>query len=327
LGFSTYANYWIKKFIRLYLEELIGVMPRTGDMGIEEQGEWECGPWVVDKPRRSVIDLLNAALSQQRVYRGKAAGGMAMFDGPITIPGPNKNDKEIETVGTNGQTNPERLDYLQRRVGLKDFPWNDMLYSEPLRPLTLARFKQVMETRRRFGIRRKPRTPSRIPSFHLPGHAGGKASDEPAGHESTYELDDSLALPPERVPYDHTGPHALQGVTTAEICYLDEQCGSFNSQENFGAKKVHKLAFRHVDYRGRLLDVPIRIGHRLWRKPTCEEVIWYAALAALTETGNERENEFRITAGTCRARGGDCTLAHDKSQRVFAAGFTGEAGA
>jgi hypothetical protein len=80
-----------------------------------------------------------------------------MFDGPITIPGPNFGDKEIEVVGTDGQTNPERLDYLQRRVGKKDFPWADMgtLYSEPLRPnVTPARFEQVMETRRCFGIGR-----------------------------------------------------------------------------------------------------------------------------------------------------------------------------
>jgi hypothetical protein len=126
LAFSTYANYWIKKFVRLYLEELIGVVPRTGDMGIEEQGVGPCGRWVVDKPRRSVMDLLNAALEQRRLYRGKAAGGMAMFDGPITIPGPNFGDKEIEVVGTDGQTNPERLDYLQRRVGKKDYPWIDV---------------------------------------------------------------------------------------------------------------------------------------------------------------------------------------------------------
>jgi hypothetical protein len=325
------------------------------------------------------MDLLDAALEQRPVYRGKAAGGMALFDGPITIPGPNPGDKEIEVVGTDGQTNPERLDYLQRRVGNKDFPWNDMgsLYSELLRlNVTPARFEQVMQARRHFGIRQEPR----MPSLHIPGHPGGRASDEPA----SYEL--------ERPEFIDPGPN----IVPAEICYLDKRCGSYNSwdfgkvtgwkpkpltsyvskswypfdksrflvqpppprrfPEGYGSRmdylfRAPEQEFERFEIR-RWLPPETRLpegdpekvrrntphcaaavewlrrhGRKLWRKPTCEEHIWYAALAALTETGNEREAEFRITAGTCRARGGDCTQAHDKSQRVFAAGFTGEAGA
>ena len=144
-AFSTYANHWVKKLIRLYLEEIISNVPRTGDMGIEEQGVWECGPWVVYAPRRSVMDIVDAALERRRLYRGKASGGMAMFD-RLTIAGPNRGDREIEIVGTDGQTNPERLDYLQRPVGKKDYPWVDIgTYF--------------------------------VPRLELPGHAGGKASD------------------------------------------------------------------------------------------------------------------------------------------------------
>jgi hypothetical protein len=190
-------------------------------------------------------------------------------------------------------------------------------------------------------------------------------------------------------------------VIPAEISYLDKRCGSFNSHDNI-AGRVQRLACRHIDHRGILLDAPKRIRtglitlitgkaqrpkpltphvskswypfdkspfllqeppprrfpegydsrndyllrsperefehfevrrwlptpkQREWRKPSCEECIWYAALAALTETGNEWQNEFRITAGACRTRGGDRTQAHDEPQRVFATGSAREAGA
>jgi hypothetical protein len=125
-AFSTYANPWIKKFIRLYLEELVSVGPR----------------------KRPVMDIFDAAIAQRRLYRGKAAGGPAIFDASITIPGPEPNDKEIETVGGDGPTNNPGLDYLQRRVSFSRYPWNDM------------------------GSRSVPR-------FALPGHSGGRASALP----------------------------------------------------------------------------------------------------------------------------------------------------
>jgi hypothetical protein len=93
-AFSTYANPWIKKFIRLYLEESISVVPRTGDMGDDE-------------PRPSVMDLVNAALGRRRLQRGKAAGGMAMFDGGLE-----PDDEEDEGEEPKSST---RLDYLQRQ--------------------------------------------------------------------------------------------------------------------------------------------------------------------------------------------------------------------
>ena len=63
-SFDTYARYWVDKYCRLYLDEIIGSVPRTGHMGIEEEGiNAEGEPWVVYKPRRSVMDLFNAALA------------------------------------------------------------------------------------------------------------------------------------------------------------------------------------------------------------------------------------------------------------------------
>jgi len=124
-------------------------------------------------PRVSVMDRVDAALDRRRLYRGKAAGGMAIFDQSITIPGPNPGDKEIETVGTDGQTLNPGFDYLQRRVSFNVYPWIDM------------------------GAYNTPR-------FALPGHAGGRASAEPP-RDYTYKFDaaDEIKL---RSRFGHTGP-------------------------------------------------------------------------------------------------------------------------
>ena len=118
-AFSTYANFWIKKFIRLYLDEIIGIVPRTGHMGpdpssfcFNEDGEL-C--WV-DFPRRSVMDLVDAALERRKVCRGKASGEMPIFDSGLTISGPNPGDKEIEIVGPDGPTDPTRSTAGPRRT-------------------------------------------------------------------------------------------------------------------------------------------------------------------------------------------------------------------
>ena len=173
-AFITYANYWVKKFISLYLEEISSIVPRTGHMGDDE-------------PRRSVMDLVDAALDGRRLYRGKAAGGMAFFDSALSIPGPNPGDKEIEVVGSEGITDPNRLDYLQRRVGLKDYPWIDMGAYQPngaLWPISElvepARCKQIELLRNEFGIVR----PMNGDRLALPGHTGGKADDVPPQDDS-----------------------------------------------------------------------------------------------------------------------------------------------
>jgi Sigma-70 region 2 len=79
--FSTYANPWVRKYIQLYCEEIVSVVPRTAHRGIEDQ---DVGPdgdeWIVYKPRLIVMDIVEAALEGRRLYRGKAAGGMALFD-------------------------------------------------------------------------------------------------------------------------------------------------------------------------------------------------------------------------------------------------------
>ena len=204
-AFITYANFWVKKFISLYLEEIIGNVPRTGHMGIKEQGiNSEGEPWVVYKPRRSVMDIVEAALDGHRLYRGKAAGGMAFFDSGFSIPGPNSGDKEIEVVGSDGLTDPNRLDYLQRRVTKKDYPWIDMgayqlngalwPISELVEP---ARRKQIELLRKEFGIVR----PMNGDRLALPGHTGGKADDGPP-RDFSYTPDeiDDIEIPDEAVP-------------------------------------------------------------------------------------------------------------------------------
>jgi hypothetical protein len=166
-AFSTYANYWIKKLIRLYLEELVSIVPRND-------------------PERRAMDVFNAAIERRRQYRGKAAGGMAAFDSGITIPGPKPGDKEIEVVGTEGITNPERLDYLQRRVGKWLFPWED----------TGAHFK---------------------PRLALKGHSnsGGRAYDTPAEAE-VYELEEVGEYADPGVPVTLNDFPCWW----AEVCYL-----------------------------------------------------------------------------------------------------------
>jgi hypothetical protein len=258
-AFSTYANYWIKKFIRLYLDEIIGIVPRTGHMGpdpstfcINEDGE-EC--WV-DFPRRSVMDLVDAALNGARLYRGKASGGMPIFDSGLTIPGPNPGDKEIEVVGSDGPTDPTRLDYLQRRVTKKLYPWVDI------------------------GTHFTPR-------LELPGHPGGKASEEEP-QEDSYELDplDLIEFKGKRdathlgststIPFLHL-PH--------EVCYLATQRRDriFNSRDKFGEKTYAKpktVTMRDAPHWHNSLPFAVdylrrhRRPTRVWRKPSIQEAVW-----------------------------------------------------
>ena len=263
-AFSTYANFWIKKFIALYLDEIVGIVPRTGHMGpdpstfcINEDGEL-C--WV-DFPRRSVMDLVDAALARQKVFRGKASGGMPIFDCGLTIPGPNPGDKEIEIVGSDGPTDPTRLDYLQRHVSQKLYPWIDVgAYQPNGKPWPLSvrpeRLRQLDLIRKEFGIRQPISTPRR---FELPGHPGGKASAEPP-REDTYELDDSIELPAKPVPIEHTGPATVFTAPAAEVCYLKKHSPYYyNSWATFVPQR--------------------RKRKKRWRKPSIREDVW-CALAA-----------------------------------------------
>ena len=233
-AFSTYANFWIRKYVRLFLEEIIDIVPRTGHMGD-------------DKPRRSVMDLLDAALEQCRLYRGKAAGGMAVFDGSLTIEGPNPGDKEIETVGTDGPTLNPGMDYLQRQVTFQTYPWIDI-------------------------------GSGFIPRLELPG---GKASAElPREYEYEPNALDDIALPSKPVPFEHTGPHAKQTVIPAEICYLDKRCGSFNSWDRFGDGFRPKMLPRKSTPHWKnspviAVEYLRRHGRKPWRKPTYEEAPRY----------------------------------------------------
>jgi hypothetical protein len=133
--FSTYADKWVRKYVQLYCEEIVSCVPRTGHMGIEEQGVGPCGPWVVYKPRRSVMDIIDAALARVRLYRGKAAGGMAVFDAGFLLDGIETEGGKLpdfEYLSTEGPTR----EYLQRRVGFGGarFVWPKVVSREVMAP-------------------------------------------------------------------------------------------------------------------------------------------------------------------------------------------------
>jgi DNA-directed RNA polymerase, sigma subunit (sigma70/sigma32) len=247
-AFSTYANFWIKKLVRLYLEELICIVPRTGHMGVEEEGtNAEGEKWVVYKPRRSVMDHVDAALDRRRLFRGKAAGGMAIFDQSLTIPGPNPGDKEIETVGTDGPTLNPGMDYLQRRVSFRLYPWTDM------------------------GANFTPR-------FELKGHPGGRASADPP-RDYTYKFDATDEIKLKSVPFEHTGPSMVPSSILAED--NDNLTAMLEGRKLSGIPR-HKI-FEKDDYspyerlerqcraiREASLQTHINPngGNKQWRKPT-----------------------------------------------------------
>jgi hypothetical protein len=112
--FSTYADEWVRKYILLYCEEIVSVVPRTGDKG--------------DIGRVSVMDRIDAALVGERLTRGNAAGGMAVFDAGLQINGIETEDgtklPDFDYLSTEGPTR----EYLQRRVGNGGarFPWQDV---------------------------------------------------------------------------------------------------------------------------------------------------------------------------------------------------------
>ncbi len=315
-AFITYANYWVKKFISLYLEEISSIVPRTGHMGDDE-------------PRRSVMDLVDAALDGRRLYRGKAAGGMAFFDSALSIPGPNPGDKEIEVVGSEGITDPNRLDYLQRRVGLKDYPWIDMGAYQPngaLWPISElvepARCKQIELLRNEFGIVR----PMNGDRLALPGHTGGKADDVPPQDDSytPEEIDaveftrgvreprpvfsanstNTITRPTYGAITAHGGgelcfrygPSMRQAPQPAEVCYISKQRPDrqYNSREQFN--RSHSVyAYWHVDYRGVPLEKPILKTKRQPRTPSHEIEILRRADAVQTSPGASRRRGRRIT--------------------------------
>jgi hypothetical protein len=233
-------------------------------MGIEEQGVGPCGLWVVYKPRRSVMDMLDAAIEQRRLYRGGAAGGEAIFDASITIPGSEPDDKEIETVGSDGPTLNPGMDYLQRRVSFNRYPWIDM------------------------GARFTPR-------FALPGHSGGRASALPpvdygsrAALAAACDCATCRLLGPgeirdfwqrhsgKPVPFEHTGPSIVTGAEDN-----DNLIAMMEGRKLSGIPR-HKI-FEKDDYSPyerlerqcraiREASLQTRInptgGNKLWRKPT-----------------------------------------------------------
>ncbi len=184
--FSTFASDWIRKYVQLYSEEIVSIIPRSGDMGIEEQGyviDWSdpdgnwftvdvtkrhkgARHWIVYKPRRSVMDRIDAALVGMRLYRGKAAAGMAVFDAGLFLDGIETEDDgkrpDFEYLSTEGPTR----EYLQRHVGEGGarFKWKDegsyqihryslaTPWPTNVTDFTEARLEQINLLRAEFGI-------------------------------------------------------------------------------------------------------------------------------------------------------------------------------
>ena len=119
--FSTYADKWVRKYIQLYCEEIVSVVPRIGEKG--------------DLGRISIMDRIDAALDERRLYRGKAAGGMAIFDAGFFIEGIETDGGKLpdfEYLSTEGPTR----EYLQRRVGYGGarFVWPKVVSREVMAP-------------------------------------------------------------------------------------------------------------------------------------------------------------------------------------------------
>jgi Sigma-70 region 2 len=120
--FSTYANKWVRNYIQLYGEEIVSVVPRAGDK--------------LDLGRVSVMDRIDAALEGRRLYRGKAAAGMAVFDAGFFLDGIETEDgsklPNFEYLSTEGPTR----EYLQRRVGVGGarFVWPKTVSREVIAP-------------------------------------------------------------------------------------------------------------------------------------------------------------------------------------------------
>jgi hypothetical protein len=318
-SFATYARYWIDKYCRLYLDEIIGSVPRTGHMGVEEEGDSDCGHWVVDKPRRSVMDLLNAALVGTRLYRGNAAGGMAVFDGQLMLPGPNPGDKEIDVFSTEGPTR----EYLQRHVGVGGarFIWPKKVSREVVAPwLKPNPLDDVEFTRGRREDTRK---------LALFGEV----------------LEDDLVS-----PVHCYGPSVRLAPMPAEVCYLakqrtDRQSNSYAVLFGLniaGTRPVRRNGVLVVEpkfisgvERGALVITPPPIWTWDWdwdgehKQHIAEQKRLFDIDPAPLR--KEPENEIKIlrragpvqgSAGASRRHGRGRAQSHDEPQRVLPAGVT-----
>ena len=211
--FSTYANDWVRKYIQLYCEEMVSVVPRTGDLG-------------PDKPRRSVMDIIDAALSGVRLYRGKAARGMAVFDAGLVIDGKETDGSgklpDFEYLSTEGPTR----EYLQRRVGVGGarFPWpasgpTAMVVSrEVIAPWVKPNPLDDVEFTRG---KRDPHPVFSAISTHTITRPTPGAITAHGGGELCFRY----------------GPSMRQTPQPAEICYISKQRPDrqYNSWEKFGA--------------------------------------------------------------------------------------------
>jgi hypothetical protein len=320
------------ELIQLFCEEIVSVIPRTGHMGVEEQGVGPCGEWVVYKPRRSVMDRIDAALAGVKLYRGKAAGGMAVFDAGFFLDGKETDGHgklpDFEYLGTEGPTRK----YLQRRVTQKLYPWEDLgAYRGDGTPgppnVTEARLRQIRLLRAEFGIAQEmvgdrialkvlsreviaPWWPDERPTDLI------EHPDKPVPRKRARPL----TLPQYRMAdgdgvWLMYGPSARQRETPADVCYLDNLYPwiaprrpdkQFNSYDKFGdvtelkPKPQLMPPYRTPNYRnGRVIAVEYlrRSQDRKDRRHEIEIL--------------RRADAVQVAPGTSARRGRSITQAHD----------------
>jgi hypothetical protein len=285
------------------------------------------------------MDLVEAALAGVRSVRGKAGGGMAIFDvgfeiGGIETDGDGKLP-DFEYLSTEGPTR----EYLQRRVTQKLFPWKDLGEHWRHDDKTFAFLQHAGGKIRVTAI---DLTPPEIPRLHMRITKEVTAPWWPADRPT-----DLIELPDAPVPRKRVrpltlgqsprmadgggvlliyGPSARQRDVPAEICYLDERYpwvrlrqGSFNSYDKLGdvAEVKPKPLFeppKTPSWTNSLVFAVDYFRRSALRKDACHEIEIL-----------RRADAVQTSPRVSRRRGRHRTQAHDKPQRILQAGIARKA--
>jgi hypothetical protein len=300
--FSTNANRWVRKYIQLYCEEIVGVVPRTGHRGPDPN----CPG--LDLPRLSVMDRIEAAIEGRRLYRGKAAGGMAVFDAGFFIDGIETPEggklPNFEYLSTEGPTR----EYLQRRVGVGGarFVWPKQVSREVIAPWVPAdRPTDLIELPRK-PVERKFAFSPVITGDGITAHGGG---------ELLFLYGPRMVVLPTTDIYDKDAFERRRRETP--------RGGRFNSRDKFGEVTTWPKPEPQLTPKYRTPS---------WRNGKVIAFEYLRRSALRKETENEieilrRADAVQITAGVSRRRRRRRAEAYDLPQRILPASLAREAGA
>jgi hypothetical protein len=261
--------------IQLYGEEIVSVVPRAGDK--------------LDLGRVSVMDRIDAALEGRRLYRGKAAAGMAVFDAGFFLDGieteVGSKLPNFEYLSTEGPTR----EYLQRHVGVGGarFVWPKTVSREVIAPWEKPNpLDDVEFTRGKREIMPKPPHTICWRVIRIDG-------------KDRY----------------HFLPH--------EVCYLAKQRPDrqFNSDDKFG--DVTELKPKPQ------LMPKYRTPHYRNGRVIAFEYLRRSALRTETKHEIEilrRTDAVQTSPGISRRRGQHRAQAHDEPQRILQAGIARKVG-